>query len=377
MPPKKLKATPAEGTADPVTVADTFAAELASLGVTSLVKLADEMVDGNVTCISTGFPQLDLILHKTRKGLPIGRDVEIYSRDPEVGKTTLALQMMKNWQLLGKACVIVDVENTVTEEYLADELGILTRPDKARPQICPVYIAGHGEMLAAEEVLDLTYKLSNSPKVDMVVIDSVAGLESKGTLEKDLDEAEAMGGIAKLLSRFCRKNKNKHASVVWINQTRQAGIGQYNPSGQTKYVTPGGRALPFFASIRLELSYLEKIKHPSIEGEFIGFKTKVYTAKNKVSSPFKQTVLTHIFGDGFSPIYDYIEFGLKSGVIAKSGGWFKLGEQKFQGQMNLYNALRSDPDLFHFLKVSIDGEEVQDDVPTVEPEDVDDEAAAA
>lgn len=358
-------------------MADQFAAELASLGITDLVKLADDMVDCNVTCYSTGYPQLDNILHKTRKGLPLGRDIEIYSRDPEVGKTSLALQIMKSWQLQGKTCVIEDVENTITEEYLVGELGIVTRPDKNRPWICPVYIAGHGEMLAAEEVLDLTYKLSNSSKVDLVVVDSIAGLESKATLEKDLDEAEAMGGCAKLLSRFCRKNKNKHAGIIWINQTRQAGLGQYNPTGQTKYVTPGGRALPFFASIRLELSMLEKLKNPSNENEYIGFKTKVYTAKNKISSPFKQTVMTFIFGDGFSPIYDYVEFGLANGAVVKSGAWYRvLGEQKFQGMVNLYNGLRDNAELFNALKVACDGEDVKDDVPTVEPAELEDKVAA-
>lgn len=364
-------------TAEPTCKADEIAAELAALGITDFVKLAENLVDGDVTCISSGFPQLDVLLHSTRKGLPMGRDIEIYSREPEVGKTSLALQLLKNWQDAGKVCAIVDVENTITVEFLHD-LGILTKKDPERPNIVPVYIAGHGEMLSAEEVLDLVYKISNSPKFDLVVVDSVAGLESRSTLDKDLDEAEVMGGIAKMLGRFCRKNKNKHATVIWINQMRMAGLGQFNPSGQVKYSTSGGRALPFFCSIRLELSMIEKIKHPSNPDECIGIKTKIYSAKNKISPPFRSTILTYIFGDGFSSIYDYIDIGLKAGAITKSGSWFMLGGQKWQGLIKMYEALKTDAELFSKLKWMVDGEDVVEEeaAPAEQPEDFSlDEAA--
>jgi recombination protein RecA len=334
---------------DNINVEKELEEDLAKAGLSGLVELAENAPDMSVACVSTGFPQLDVILHQALKGLPLGRDVEIYSKETEVGKTSLGLHFVAAFQKQKLRTVIIDTERTMTLDYL-HRIGIITDPEQ--DQTTPaVRIIRPEEVLSAEEVLDL---VKSAAKVfDLVVLDSLAALDLKTNLEKSADEANKMCGIAGLMSSFLRKNVKKRACVVWINQTRSY-IG-YNPTGQQKFVTMGGRALPFFGSIRLELSIIEKLKDAN--DRCYGFKIKAFTAKNNLSRQWLATNLTYIFDEGFSSIYDYFDAAKAAKVITKSGAWLQYGDVKAQGDYNFYRKMKDDPKLFNEIKQAVDGTE--------------------
>lgn len=322
--------------------------ELAKFDFGDMLELAENVTDMSVSCTATGFPQLDVILHRELKGLPHGRDIEIFSKEPEVGKTSLGLQILQHWQSLGKRTLIIDVERTITIEFL-NQLGIVTTEDD--PNVVATRIARPSDALSAEEVLDIVKKASNL--FDLIVVDSIGAMDIKANLEKETDEAAKIGAMALLLSNFLKKNVAKRATVIWINQTRQI-VGGYNPTGQIRYSTMGGRALPFFGSIRLDLSVIEKLKDN--EENVYAMKVKVYTQKNKVSPQFKQAILTYVMGEGFSIHYDYFDMGLKLGVISKKGGWYQYGDTRVQGDLNFYHKMQANKDLFDSIKDSISKE---------------------
>ena len=320
--------------------------ELAACGLAGLIELAENAPDMSVKCVSTGFPQLDNILHQTLKGLPLGRDVEIYSKESEVGKTSLALNFVEAFQKQGYRTVIIDVERTLTLDYL-HEMGIITDPE-ADPKIEAVRLATPEEVLSAEQILDA---VKGASKIfDLVVVDSIGAMDLKCNLEKTADEPGRVGGIAKLLGDHFKKTTLKRACVVWINQTRQY-VG-YNPTGQIKYVTMGGRALPFFGSIRLDLSIVERLK--GSDEEYFGFRAAAYTYKNKISKPWLTAVLTYIFGEGFSRRYDYFDLAKRKKIITKSGAWLQFGDVKAQGDLNFYRKIKADPTLFSDIKRAVD-----------------------
>src|SRR5271157_1447069 len=275
--------------------------DLAQFNFGDMLELAENITDMSVACTATGFPQLDVILHSQLKGLPHGRDIEIFSKEPEVGKTSLGLQILQHWQSLGKRTLVIDVERTITVEFL-NQLGIVTSTED--PSIPAVRISRPAEAFTAEQVLDL---VKDASKVfDLIVVDSIGAMDIKANLEKESDEAAKIGAMALLLSNFLKKNVAKRATIIWINQTRQV-VGGYNPTGQVRYATMGGRALPFFGSIRLDLSIMEKLKDG--EENVYALKTKIYTTKNKVSPQYKQAILTYVLGEGFSVYYDYFDLG--------------------------------------------------------------------
>lgn len=322
-----------------------FEQELAQFDFGDMLELAENITDMSVSCVPTGFPQLDSILHQTLKGLPCGRDIEIFSKEPEVGKTSLGLQILQHWQSLGKRTLVIDVERTITIEFLS-QLGIVTA--LGDPSIIPVRLSRPNDALAAEEILDIVKKASQV--FDLIVVDSIGAMDIKANLEKEADEANKIGAMALLLSNFLKKNVAKRATVIWINQTRQV-VGGYNPTGQIRYSTMGGRALPFFGTIRLDLSVIEKLKDG--DENVYALKTKVYTQKNKVSPQYKQAILTYVMGEGFSVHYDYFELGLKLGVIQKKGGWYQHGEVKIQGDLAFYKKMKTNPDLFTSVKNAV------------------------
>jgi len=322
-----------------------FNKELAGFDFGDMLDLAENITDMSVSCTSTGFPQLDVVLHTQLKGLPHGRDIEVFSKEPEVGKTSLGLQILQHWQGLGKRTLIIDVERTITVEFLT-QLGIVTTEDD--PNIIATRVSRPADAMTAEQVLDLVKKASNV--FDLIVVDSIGAMDIKANLEKEADENAKIGAMALLLSNFLKKNVAKRATVIWINQTRQI-VGGYNPTGQIRYSTMGGRALPFFGSIRLDLSVVEKLKDS--EENVYALKVKVYTQKNKVSPQFKQAMLTYVMGEGFSVYYDYFDMGLKLNVIQKKGGWYQYGETRVQGDLNFYRTMKKNPDLFTAIKNSI------------------------
>lgn len=322
--------------------------ELSKSKFSDMLELAENITDMSVDCISTGFPQLDVILHSQKKGLPQGRDIEIFSKEPEVGKTSLGLQILKNWQSLGKRTLIVDVERTITTDYL-NQLGIITKTDD--PKIVAVRMAKPNTAMAAEEVLDLVKE--SSQIFDLIVVDSIGALDTKANLDKDTDEVAKIGAMALLLSNFLKKNVLKRATVIWMNQTRQV-VGGWNPTGQIRYATMGGRALPFFGTIRLDLNIIDKQK--DAEDNVYAYTVKVYTQKNKVSPQYRSCLLTYVMGEGFSVTYDYFNMGLKLNVIEKKGGWFQFGDVKIQGELTFYKRMKTNSDLFDAIKTAIEKE---------------------
>lgn len=324
--------------------------ELSQYDFGGMLDLAENITDMSVQCTPTGFPQLDVILHSQLKGLPHGRDVELFSRNPETGKTSMALQILQHWQKLGKRTLVIDVERTITIEFL-NQLGIITSPNETDPDVIPVRISRPSEALAAEEILDLIKEASQV--FDLIVVDSIGAMDIKANLEKDTDEAAKIGAMALLLSNFFKKNVAKRSTILWVNQTRQV-VGGYNPTGQVRYTTMGGRALPFFGSIRLDLSLIEKLKNEKDgEEDVYGMKIKVYTEKNKVSPQYKQAILTYIMGEGFSVHYDYFDLALRLGVIQKKGGWYQFGDVRIQGDLNFYKRMKSSSDLYKAIQDAV------------------------
>lgn len=259
--------------------------------------------------------------------------------------TSLGLQILQYWQSLGKRTLIIDVERTITVEFL-NQLGIITNTnDPNRPA---VRISRPADGLSAEQVLDLVKDASNV--FDLIVVDSIGAMDIKANLEKDADENNKIGAMALLLSNFLKRNVAKRATVVWINQTRQI-VGGYNPTGNIRYATMGGRALPFFGSIRLDLSIIEKMKDAN--EDVYAMKVKVYTFKNKVSPQFKSAILTYVMGEGFSIEFDYLDMALKLGIIQKKTGWYQYGDVRIQGEMNFYQRLKTNKDLLEAVKNSI------------------------
>src|SRR5277367_4898674 len=156
-----------------------FNKELAEFDFGDMLDLAENITDMSVSCTSTGFPQLDIVLHRILKGLPHGRDIEIFSKEPEVGKTSLGLQILQHWQSLGKRTLIIDVERTITIEFL-NQLGIVT--SKEDPKVPAVRISRPTDGLSAEQVLDLVKDASNV--FDLIVVDSSGAMDIKANLEK-------------------------------------------------------------------------------------------------------------------------------------------------------------------------------------------------
>lgn len=350
-----------------------FQADLQKVGMAGLLKKVEDFVDMDVVCVSTGFPQLDEILHEDRRteaeregqprnvGLPLGRDIEIFSRVPEVGKTSIALAIGKSFQQQGKRVAIIDVARTITAEYL-EQLGLVINPETADENgwYVPYVMRAEdveGNPLSCEQVFNA---VQNAAKVvDLVIVDDVPSLMSQADLEKDSDENTRTGGISKQITDHMRKTTIKRAAVIWINQQRQK-IGFSMPGMPPTYKSMGGEAIPFFGSIRLDLSMIEKVTVGADNNkQVIGVKVKVFTAKNKVSPPYKAVTLTYLDYEGFSPIYDYFDMGLKAKVIEKKGAWILFpGGEKVQGELKAYQLLKENGNLLETVKEALDGETV-------------------
>ena len=336
----------------PTSINEQLDMELSGLGLGNLVKLAENFCDMDVVCVPTGFPQLDLILHPEFRGFPLGRDIEIYSRQPELGKTSIALEFLKAAQRAGLRTLYDDVEKTMTLQYLKD-MGLQIDPEVAPDRYAIRLMRHEKEAIPAEVWLDTIRKLANVMHV--IAVDSVAALEKKANLDKASGEPNQMGGLSLMLSEFYKKNVSKQATILWINQMRTK-IGAYSPNGGEVMDTTGGRAIKFYSSIRLELSYVDKIKE-SKDGDPVGMRIKAFTSKNKVAPQWRQANLSYLFGYGFSPFWDYMELAQKMGVVEKSGSWLRFGDKKAQGPLNFHKLMVDDKDLFNQIRLLVDGED--------------------
>jgi recombination protein RecA len=294
-------------------------------GKGSVMKMGDKTSMG-IETIPTGALALDLALGVG--GLPRGRVVEIYGPESS-GKSTLAMHVVAEAQRNGGICAYVDAEHAMDPVYAraigvdVDEL-LISQPD------------------TGEQALEITDMLVRSGALDIVVIDSVAALTPRAEIEGEMGDTH-VGLQARLMSQALRKltaNLNKTNTIcIFINQLREK-IGVMFGSPET---TPGGRALKFYSSVRLDIRRIESIKDGV---EVVGNRTRVKVVKNKVAPPFKQAEFDIMYGKGISREGSLLDIGVDLGLIKKSGAWYTYeGEQLGQGRENAKQFLTENPEI--------------------------------
>ena len=316
-----------------------------------------ENVGMNVEAIHTGSLTLDLALGIG--GIPKGRIVEIYGPESS-GKTTVALHCVAEAQKAGGTAAFIDVEHALDPVYAA-KLGVdidsllVSQPD------------------SGEQALEIAEALVRSGAIDIIVIDSVAALVTKAEIEGDMGDSH-VGQLARLMSQALRKLTGALAktdcAAIFINQLREKiGVAYGNPE-----TTTGGRALKFYASVRIDVRKGEQLKDGS---EIIGARTKAKIVKNKVAPPFKTAEFDIMYGTGISHVGELVDVGVETGVIKKSGAWFYYGETRLgQGRDNVKKLFSENKELAAEIEEKIyaavkSGNEPAvssaDDEPTVEP----------
>jgi len=305
-----------------------------SYGKGSIMKLGEQAALREVTVIPTGALPLDLALGVG--GMPRGRVVEIYGPE-SAGKTTVALHIVAEAQRQGGVAAFVDAEHALDPIY-ASRIGVniddllISQPD------------------TGEQALDIVEVLVRSGAVDVVVIDSVAALVPKAEIEGEMGDSH-VGLQARLMSQALRKLtaaiSKSNATVIFLNQLREKiGIMFGNPETQ-----PGGRALKFYASVRLDIRKVEVIKAGL---ESIGSRVKVKVVKNKVAPPFRVAEFDILFNEGISREGALIDSAVEYGIIEKSGTWMSYGETRLgQGRENVRNFLRENPTLAGEVEVKV------------------------
>jgi len=302
-------------------------------GEGTVMKLGDSPVI-KVQTIPTGSITLDVALGIG--GLPKGRVAEVFGAEAS-GKTTLALHMISECQKMGGTCAFIDAENALDPMY-AKKLGVdidnllISQPD------------------TGEQALEITDMLVRSGAVDMVVVDSVAALVPKAELEGEMGDVH-MGLQARLMSQALRKLSGNisrtRSCVVFINQVREKiGVVFGNPT-----TTPGGRALKFAASIRLEVSRIENLKKGL---EVTGCRTRVKVVKNKFAPPFRKAEFDIVFGKGICPYCEVLDLAIAEGIVEQRGSWFTHGEERLgQGRDRVVETLMENKDLFESLRIKV------------------------
>ncbi|MER8186178.1 recombinase RecA [Kitasatospora sp. NPDC094015] len=304
-------------------------------GKGSVMRLGDQ-ARTPIDVIPTGSTALDVALGVG--GIPRGRVVEIYGPESS-GKTTLTLHLAANAQRLGGTVAFVDAEHALDPDY-ARKLGVdtdsllVSQPD------------------TGEQALEITDMLIRSGAVDLIIIDSVAALVPRAEIEGEMGDSH-VGLQARLMSQALRKIagalNQSNTTAVFINQLREK-IGVMFGSPET---TTGGRALKFYASVRLDIRRIETLKDGT---EAVGNRTRVKVVKNKVASPFKQAEFDILYGIGISREGGLIDMGVEHGFIRKSGAWYTYeGDQLGQGKENARNFLRDNPQLADEIEAKIKG----------------------
>lgn len=288
--------------------------------------------------ISTGAPTLDAILGIG--GLPQGRIVEIYGPESS-GKSTISLSLVAQAQKKGLRCAYIDAEHALDPAYMMD-LGI-NLDDLLLAQ--PNY---------GEEALEIVDKLVRTGEIGLVIVDSVAALVPKAELEGEMD-ANQMGLQARMMAKALRKitalaNDNK-TLIVFINQIRmKIGVMFGNPE-----TTPGGRALPYAASVRIDLRKKEDIKNK--EGDSIGIKVKAKVIKNKMAPPLKIAEFDIYYGKGVDQYGSILDLGLQSGLFTQKGAWIYCNGENFaQGRENAILKLKENDQLYSDIKEKVENE---------------------
>lgn len=302
-------------------------------GKGSLMKLGDS-ANMQVDVIPTGILHLDFALGVG--GLPRGRIIEIYGPESS-GKTTIALHVIAEAQKMGGTAAFIDAEHALDPVY-AKKLGV---------DIDELYVSQPDN---GEQALDITEELVRSGAIDIVVIDSVAALVPKAEIEGDMGDSH-VGLQARLMSQALRKLAGviakTNAIAIFINQLREkVGVVYGNPE-----TTTGGKALKFYASVRLDIRRGEPIKDGS---NVIGYRTKIKIVKNKVAPPFKTCVVDMMFGEGVSRAGALLDIAVERDLIKKSGSWFSYNGQRIaQGRENARIYIKEHPEIMDELETEV------------------------
>src|SRR5438067_3595035 len=300
-------------------------------GKGSIMRLGQRGAIAPVESISTGSISIDYALGIG--GLPRGRVVEIFGPESS-GKTTLALQVIAEAQKLGGMAAFVDAEHALDAQY-AQKLGVdlenllVSQPDNS------------------EQALEIVEVLIRSGGVDVVVVDSVAALVPKAEIEGEMGDAQ-MGLQARLMSQALRKltgvvSKSK-TCLIFINQLREKiGVMFGNPE-----TTTGGRALKFYASVRVDIRRIASIKDGDV---VVGGRTRVKVVKNKVAPPFREAEFDVMYGEGISRTGDLLDLAVEKRIVEKSGAWFAYGGERLgQGRENAKQFLKDNPDTMRAIE---------------------------
>ena len=317
-------------------------------GKGSIMRLGEDYIPIMENSISTGCLSLDIALGVG--GVPKGRIIEIFGPESS-GKTTLGLHIIAEAQKAGGFAAFIDAEHAVDPEY-SKKLGVnteellISQPD------------------TGEQALEICETLVRSSALDVIVIDSVAALVPRAELEGDMGDAH-MGLQARLMSQALRKLtgtvSRSNTTVVFINQIREKiGVMFGNPE-----TTPGGRALKFYSSIRMEIRRITSLKDG---GEMVGSRVRVKVVKNKVAPPFKQSEFDIMFGQGISYEGDILDLAVTGDIVEKTGAWYSFEDQKIgQGRENAKTFLTDNDDILKSITekvrsfMGLNGEDVETD----------------
>ena len=317
-------------------------------GKGSIMRLGEDYIPTIENSISTGCLSLDVALGVG--GVPKGRIIEIFGPESS-GKTTLALHIVAEAQKAGGFAAFIDAEHAVDPEY-SKKLGVnteellISQPD------------------TGEQALEICETLVRSSALDVIVIDSVAALVPRAELEGDMGDAH-MGLQARLMSQALRKLtgtvSRSNTTVIFINQIREKiGVMFGNPE-----TTPGGRALKFYSSIRMEIRRITSLKDG---GEMVGSRVRVKVVKNKVAPPFKQSEFDIMFGQGISYEGDILDLAVTGDIVEKTGAWYSFEDLKIgQGRENAKTFLTDNDDILKSITekvrsfMGLNGEVVETD----------------
>ena len=303
-------------------------------GKGAVMKLGEKSVNQSIEVISTGCLELDFALGVG--GFPRGRIIEIYGPESS-GKTTVALHTIAEAQKGGGIAAFIDAEHALDPVY-AKALGV---------DIDELYIS---QPDTGEQALEICESLVRSGAIDVIVVDSVAALVPKAEIEGDMGDSH-VGLQARLMSQALRKLTSaiskSNTIVIFINQLREKVGVMF---GNTE-VTTGGKALKFYASIRLDIRKIEQLKQGT---EFVGNRTRVKVVKNKVAPPFKQAEFDMIYGEGISREGSVLDMAVARDIVQKSGSWFAYNDTRIaQGKENARQFLKDNPELCNEIEAKV------------------------